>query len=317
MASALVDLQALESVDLEARVMIAQKVGRLLSKGDSKDHAVALELARLLVEDVSVSVRSALAKELQQCAFLPKRIVETIANDIQDISLPFLVASKAIDDVLLEDIVRCGAEGQQKAVASRAGLSEVVSYAICDESLESAVDILMGNSDAALSEKAYKRVVERFPTHTSLLEKMVRRADMPFSIVEQVIFKITESYGQYLCDRFELSSDYSTYILSLTRRQVFNQTLEVSPLFELQNYLSRLKARDGLTSDVLLAYLQHRHVRTFIAALSVLTDLPFEAMQEKIGTHNRAVLARILDSIGMSTSVIGVLLIAYDRLFRG
>lgn len=314
----LINTEDLKHIDLEARIQIARKVGKLLSNASrSSDHETALELTRLLIEDVSVSVRESLSRELVACSFLPGDIVSQVARDITQISTPFLMASEAIDDDFLEGLVRECGEAQQEAVARRDGVSEAVCFAICDTGGQMAVSTLLDNETATVSERSAVRVIDRFPVEVSLMEKLAGRSDLPVEVVERIIFKVSSRYGEYLSHKFNLADDYSQYLTSLATRDVFAQTLEVAPRWELMNYLNQLNKASGITSDLLLNYLQGKKLRTFIAAVSVVTDLPYEAVREKIGVMNKTALSRMLEIGGFQQSVLGVLLIAYERLFRG
>jgi len=311
-------VEELRHIDLVARVEIARKVGKILAKQNgSADKADALELAQILMEDVAVSVREALSRELQVCSFLPKDLVSKLAQDIDQVSMPFLMASQAMDDALLEDIVRSCSEGAQEAIAQRIGLPEAVSYAISDVGCKSAVESLVGNDTIELSERSCNRVVDRFPEERSLMEKLAQRADLPASVVERIIFKISKRYGEYLSEKFGLATDYASYLASMANRQVFSRTLEMAPLSEIENYLQQLNQVNSLTSDVLLSYLQNSNVKLFTMAIAVLLDRPYEAVEARLNKGDKKVMARLLEAAGFSKSVIGVLLIAYDRLIRG
>lgn len=88
----------------------------------------------------------------------------------------------------------------------------------------------------------------------------------------------------------------------------------MSPLPEIKNYLSQLHAQHGLGSDVLLTYLQNNNLRLFTMSLSVLLGKPYEQLETLVASRDKKVLARLLDSTGFSKSVVGVLLISYERL---
>ena len=311
-------INELRNIDLEARVEIARKVGKILTREeDGESNRDALQLAQLLVEDVAVSVREALAKELRSCSFLPGGLVNKLAQDIDQVSVPFLMASQAIDDAFLEDIVRSCSAGHQQAIAQRSSLSEAVSFAISDVGSFGAVATLVGNDDATMSERSHNRVIERFPEERSLMEKLAQRADLPAEIVERIIFKVSKRYGEYLSHKFGLATDYASYLVSMANRQVFSRTLEMAPLREIENYLRQLSAIDSLTSDILLNYLQNGNVRLFTMAMAVRLNRPYDAVEEKLARGDKKILARLLEAAGFSKSVIGVLLIAYERLIRG
>jgi len=314
---AVTDTDDLKHVALVAREEIARKVGRILSnENNGSEKEAALELAHALVEDVAVSVREALSQELRSCNFLPREMLLALANDIEQVSMPFLVASEATDDAFLEEIVlNCG-NGAQQAVAGRKGLSEAVGFAISDVGCLKSVETLVENETAEVSERSCNRVVDRFPQERSLMEKLAERADLPIEIVERLIFKVSKQYGARMSEAFDLSTDYASYLVSLANRQVFSRALELAPLAEVENYLSQLHEIQGLSSDVLLTYLQNGNYRLFTAALSVLLEKPFEAIEASLAQKDKKILARLLEAAGFSRSVVGVLLIAFERLLR-
>jgi len=309
------DADDLKHIGEKAREEIARKVGKILSKeANSSDKEAALELALVLVEDVAVSVREALSQELRACNFLPKDMLFTLAGDIEQISMPFLVASEAISDEFLEEIIQSCGDKAQEAVAGRSGLSEAVAFAISDTGCLKSVETLVDNDTAVVSERSCDRVVDRFPQERSLMEKLSQRADLPADIVERIIFKVSKRYGEYMTERFDLSTDYASYLVSLANRQVFSRTLEMAPHEEVANYLSQLHEVKGLSSDIMLTYLQNSNYRLFTAALAVLLEKPYEAIEARLAQGDKKILAKLLELAGFSRSVVGVLLIAFERL---
>lgn len=309
------NVEDIKNIELDARAEIARKVGRILSASNNPaDQKAAIELARVLAEDVAVTVREALSKELRTCMFLPQDLISIVAKDIEQVSMPFLVASEAVDDDFLEEIVRSCGDSHQEAIAMRKDLSEALSFAISDVGCYDAVDKLTANVGADMSMRSYKRVLERFPEEISLMEKLATRADLPVEIIESLVFKVSQAFGQILIEKFGISRDYTSYLVSLANRQVFSRTLEISPLPEIKNYLTQLNAKHGLGSDILLTYLQNNNLRLFTMSLSVLLDKPYEHVEDLVSSGDKKVMARLLDSTGFSKSVIGVLLISYERL---
>lgn len=309
------DVEDLSNLELEAREGIARKVGHILASSDDEtEQKAALDLAKILAEDVAVTVREALSSELKSCIFLPPDLLSIVAKDIEQVSNPFLVASEAMDDVLLEEIVRSCGDGHQEAVASRNGISEAVSFVIADVGCHSSVDQLSGNDTADMAERSFKRVIDRFPQDVGLMEKLASRSDLPVEVVEKLVFKISNQYGELLISKFGISRDYSSYLVSLVNRKVFSRTLEMSPQAEIENYLSQLHARQNLGSDVLLTYLQNNNLRLFTSSLAVIRNQPYDRIEQLVSRRDKKIVARLLDGIGFSKAVIGVLLISYERL---
>jgi len=305
--------QELREVDLVARVEIAQKVGRLLSRLEDghSDRDILLQLARFLVEDISVSVREALAKELRSCQFLPDDLIAYVAQDIDQVAMPFVIASKAISDAFLEKIARQCTEGVQEAIAARGNLAETIAYIISDVGTESAVEILMRNDSAEVSERVVNRAVDRFPESQSLMEAIAGRAGLPVAVIERIILMVSREYAEHLVGKFELSTDYTTYLTSLAQRSVFSKTLDKAAKPELLGYLRELDDVGQLTSDTLMTFLRQGHIRLFAAAIAVMLDRDIEDILPPIKSGHVELLTGWLARAGLERPIIKALREAY------
>lgn len=322
MAKNLIIINELKNVDRIARMEIARKVGRIIKReqevgaNDSDEAKAALDMAKLLTEDVSIAVREALSLELRQCQFLPSTLIDTIVSDIDQISMPFIVASSAMDDDLLEDMVANFGDAVQEAVAKRDQLSEKVSFAICDVAGRDAVENLIENDTADVSKRAAKRVIDRFSDDTPLLDRLAQRADFSIELVESLIFKLSRQYSEYLMQRYNLAEDYSSYLSTLANRSVFMQALNMSPVSEIQNYLEQLHSVKQLSADRILSYIQNGNIRLFTSALSVLADRKYEVVERALGRGGKNALNKLMQEANIPTSISGVLTVAFSRQFN-
>ncbi|UTW56741.1 DUF2336 domain-containing protein [Kordiimonas sp. SCSIO 12610] len=308
---------AVKNVDVAARIEIARKVGVILSgEHPASDREAALQLATVLVEDAAVSVREKLAKELALCTFLPENIINQITCDLDSVAVPFLVSSKALDDEFLNELVLESNKAIQTAIASRESISEMLAYSVCDVGALEAVDTLVGNDGAKLSIRSCEKVIDRFPDEVGLMEKLAQRADLPINVVERIVFKVSESFSEYLVDRFKLAPDYAEYLITLAKRQVFARSASVISSKEAMNYLRQLHKKNGLNSELLLSALQHKNLKFFIAGLAVLLNAEYEMTEKHLVTGESEALAKMLNTIGFAKSICGVLMIAYDRLIN-
>jgi uncharacterized protein (DUF2336 family) len=317
MSNEIVSGAAVKNVDVAARMEIARKVGVILSgEFPASDREAAVQLAAVLVEDVAVSVRERLAIELTKCTFLPEDIINQITCDLDSVAVPFLVSSKALDDEFLEELVRDSSAAIQTAIASRDSISEILAYSVCDVGTLEAVDTLVGNNGARFSIRSCEKVIDRFPEEVGLMEKLAQRADLPINVVERIVFKVSESFSEYLVERFKLAHDYAEYLTTLAKRQVFARSASMISSKEAMNYLSRLHKKGGLNSEVLLSALQHKNLKFFVAGLAVLLNSDFDKTEKMLDHGESEALAKMLNLIGFTKSICGVLMIAYDRLIN-
>ncbi|WND02120.1 DUF2336 domain-containing protein [Temperatibacter marinus] len=320
MVNSLIQVDELKHVDRIARIEIARKVGRIIQREQSKHDSVdtdekeaAVEMARLLIEDASIAVREALSLELRQCQYLPKDLIDSIVSDIDQIAMPFLVASDAIDDGFLEQMVHDFGEAVQEAIAKRDGLSEQVSFAICDVAGRDAVENLMDNETADVSKRSAKRVIDRFTEDIPLLDRLAQRADLSIDVVENLIFKLSRQYSEYLMQRFNLSEDYSSYLTTMANRTVFISTLNISPVREIHNYMEQLHSVGQLSADRLLGYLQSSHIRLFTSALAVMADRKYEVVDQALNVGGKQALNRLMNEAKIPANISGVLSVAFER----
>ena len=310
----LVSKAELQNIDREARVEIARKVGcLLLSDKRSSDRSAALDLARLLAEDVSIAVRVALSEQVRAAPYLPDELVEKLASDIEQVSCPFVMGFKAVDDKFLISMLDTCGDELQNSIAERKEVSEALTYAICDVACVRAVSTLMSNDGAILNENSAVRVTQRFPEDTPLLESMAKRADLPIEIVKSIIFKVSRKYSEYLASKFELTADYSEYIISLAERQVFHQTLELSPDSEVYNYFCQLNDEGAITSDLLFSYIQKGFVKVFTMAVAAKTGKAPEILRKALEVDSSKVLGKLLKKCGYSRAVVGAMVVAFER----
>src|SRR6185437_15143905 len=107
------------------RAKTVEKIATLYVEGALADGSrqAALELFRLAVYDCEPLVRRVLAESIKHARELPRDIVRTLAQDIPDVSAPFLAASPLLGDDELLSIAKGGATVQRAAIACRPSLS--------------------------------------------------------------------------------------------------------------------------------------------------------------------------------------------------
>lgn len=319
----MIELSELQNVDRISRIDIAHKVGHIIQREqsnnteDSAESQSALEVAKLLAQDASIAVREALSHELRECQYLPASLIEMIVNDIDQVAMPFLVVSEALDDELLEQLVNSCGEAVKEAIAQRNGLSEMVSFAISDLGGRDAVENLVENDTADVSLRTAQRVVDRFPEDSLLLNQLSKRADLPMEIVETLIFKLSRQYSEYLMHKFHLAEDYSSYLSTLANKSVFLQSLDIAPVAEVQNYLEQLHSVRQLTGDKILGYIQKGHLRLFTSSISILANRHYDTVEKSLAKGGRKVLNKLLHEANIPDNICGVLTLAFERHIRG
>jgi uncharacterized protein (DUF2336 family) len=113
------------------RAKIVEQTATLYVEGVlDEERATALDLFRLALYDGEPLVRRVFAETIKHARELPRDIVRTLAQDIPEVSAPFLAVSPLIGDDELLAIAQGGASVQRAAIARRHELSQRVLRAL-------------------------------------------------------------------------------------------------------------------------------------------------------------------------------------------
>jgi uncharacterized protein (DUF2336 family) len=155
----------LDGASAENRAATAMRVGEQIDiEGlTESERRIAEEIVRLFARDAEVKVRRALADQVKASPNLPHDVALRLARDVEEVALPVIQFAAVLDDADLIAIVRSGDAARQGAVAGRARVSEAVAGEIIEHGAEAAVARLAANDGAALSERAFERLIARFP----------------------------------------------------------------------------------------------------------------------------------------------------------
>ena len=111
--------------DAARRTSLAMQITRFLADPATPagEREQVLPVARRLAADEDAAVRGAFAAELSQLAVLDADLLFTIVSDDEDIALPFLASTPALDSLRMLAVLRAGGEARQAIIATRPDVS--------------------------------------------------------------------------------------------------------------------------------------------------------------------------------------------------
>lgn len=258
----------------EEKLEIARSVGRIISTDLSdEDRKVAEELANQLVRDSSMVVRKAFVSELKNSPFIPKDVAETIANDLKDVSAPFLLDTEELDQELMEYIALNCSEMAREILALRLNLPEPVSFAISEKGGEIAVTNLMGNDTAEVSTRVCLTLTDRFATNDMVLGGMAKRDDLPLAVIEVLVTKLSENLVEAMVDKYGLGEDFAAYIGGEAQFKTMQNAMKKASDGELRIYLKEQLAKGNLEGPVILQMLKTGDFRAYSRAISLRSSM--------------------------------------------
>ncbi len=187
------------------RAETADKISREFSTDALSDseRVLAEDIFRLMIRDAEIRVRKALAKNLAQTPLVPHDVAATLARDVDEVALPVLEFSEVLNDDDLVDIIGDNADSveKQRAIASRAYVSEIVSATLVDIGHEDVMVDLVSNQGAEISEVSLQKVVNDFGHNERIQKPMIERNHLPITIAERLVTLVSDRMRSQLISR--------------------------------------------------------------------------------------------------------------------
>ncbi len=207
----------LTNPDGDTRAEIAQKLAAQHSALSDNERKMAEDIFRVMVQDAEVRVRAALSRQLKENQFVPHDVAMSLARDVEDVSLPMLQFSEVLSDEDLIEIVKSQESHKAQAVAKRAHVSAALSDALVDTGDEAVVATLVANDGAEISEQTLHKVVDEFGSNDLIGKPLAERHDLPVTIAEQLMTRVSESIRDYLIKQRDFSPDHVDALLVQAR----------------------------------------------------------------------------------------------------
>ena len=207
----------LANPDGETRAEIAGKIAaqhQALSDGERK---MAEDIFRVMVKDAEVRVRAALSRQLKENQMVPHDVAMSLARDVEDVALPMLQFSEVLSDADLIEIVKSQEAHKAQAVARRAHVSAAVSDALVDTHNQDVVATLVANEGAQISEATFIKVVDEFAGNDVIGKSLSDRQDLPVTIVEDLMARVSENIRNYLISQRDFSPEHVDALLVQAR----------------------------------------------------------------------------------------------------
>lgn len=264
----------------ELRIDMVHRLTKVYDrKGLGEDETVIAEqIFRLLLKDTEVRVRGALAMELKNAAHMPRDIALKLARDVEEVSIPILRFSEVLNDEDLVDLVKSVKDpGILVAIAQRAKVSFPVSTALVNTKVEAALTSLLQNQNAQISEESLQEVIRTFPDNQGILEAMSQRAELPVTVVEKLITKVSAAFAQSLQNKYDLAPGQ---IAEKTQKVREDTTLGMArgvlSDVELDRLVTQLMAFGRLSPSMVLSSLCDGNIRFFEMCLSKMAQVPLK-----------------------------------------
>lgn len=167
--------------DAARRTSLALQIARFLGDPASSpgEREQVLPAARRLAADEDIDVRCAFAEALAELAVLDADLFFTVVSDEEEIALPFLSVTPALDALRMLAVLRAGGEARQAVIAARPDLAPEVIEVITRDLPLVVNALLLENPDARLGPQHFRTLYQRFGAEPDMLDLLLAHPGLP------------------------------------------------------------------------------------------------------------------------------------------
>ena len=261
----------------ENKAVVAEKVSNYYSgnKVTPKGLKLAEDIFRIMVRDVQIKVRQALAESLKSCHNLPEDIVASVIRDVDSVAVPFIkyYADLSNDDLI--KILNIPSINKQKAVAQRLNLPNDISQYIVEKCPEEVVGVLIANESSQIHERTYNSILEKYQQSEEIQKSLVYRTELPTSVIEKIVNTLSEELKKRLILSHNLPANLAADIIEEVQEKA---TLRVSEEYssdkQIEELVHQLYSSSRLTPNLVVRSICMGDLKFFEYSLVYLSNTP-------------------------------------------
>lgn len=275
--------------DAARRTSLALQIARFL--GDTAtppgEREQVIPIARRLAADEDMSVRRAFAEALSGHAALDADLLFAIVADDDDIALPFLAVTPALDALRALAVLRAGGEARQAVIAARPGLAPEVLEVITGELSLAVNALLLENAEARLGPSHYHTLYQRFGTEAEMLERLLARPGLPPMIRIVQARRAAANLNDLIRERAWLTPAQAADLVQEAEENAVFEVLVGATAFDLPAAVGFLMDNDLLTTSLIVHAACQGAMHVVAECLSALSGLPLRRTEEQMYGRGR------------------------------
>lgn len=293
----------IEDKTSDTRADITGRIAASYSKVllNDEERKIAEQIFRLLVRDTEIKVRSSLAQNLKESALIPKDIVMSMVNDVNEVALPILEYSQVLSDTDLLDIMYATKENSRfLAISKRETLSEVVSDTLAHRGNEEVLGSLLNNKGASISENIFTKIIETHKENAFLMEAITNRPRLPMSSVEKLVNVVSANIGESLKKKYQLPDESIQKEIEKNREsETLNLVRNAHSHDDVGALINHLRDADRLSPSMILSALCQGNFDFFESSLALLSNIHVENARKLIADRGELGFRAIYNKSGL------------------
>ena len=244
----------IDNGNAEQRSQLATQLAEFIAKEnvpESEREQVIPIMLKLAVDPV-VQVRKTLAGGLIKLAKLHADVLFSIISDDEEVALPFLAATPALNHWHMLAVLRVGDEARQSCVAFRPDITrEAVDYIVKSLPLKIAL-LLFENAAVALSNDDYHALYARFGHAGAMVECLLACPDLPLDIRIMQAKRASNRMHQLMAERGWLPANDAAELVADAEETAVLRILTHAGDEELASVIAFLVNKAMLTPSIIV-----------------------------------------------------------------
>ncbi|MBT7957622.1 MAG: DUF2336 domain-containing protein [Rhodospirillaceae bacterium] len=239
----------------------------------TEEKQLAEDIFLIMVQDAEIRVREALSENLKENPNVPHEVALSLAQDVDQVSLPVLQFSEVLNDQDLTEIINSQGSEKQFAIAGRASVSEDVSAALVQTQDENVVAHLVENEGAEISDSSLETVVDTLGDSEIVQGAMINRPQLPVTVIERLVTVVSDNFKEQLANRSDLPAGMAEGLLTQSREKAVVGLSVGSDEASVLKLVGQLLANDRLTPSIVLRAACMGNILFLVCALAELADV--------------------------------------------
>ncbi len=274
----------------------------LYSDLSDDDLAAAEGAMTMLLDDPSPLVRAAMAEVLAPSEYAPASVIYALSADQPEIAAVVLERSPLLMDADLVDAVATHGVGVQIAIARRAYVPRSVAAAIAEVGVAETCLELLENPGTDIALFSIDRIVERFGHLAPIRESLLARSDLPVSVRQALVAKLSNSLAEFVVSREWLNEDRARRITKEACEKATVALAASTSGHEVRPLIRHLRESGQLTAGLILRALLSGNMRMFEEALADLSGMKLSRVSGLIHDRSGAGLRAVYQKAGLPSS---------------
>ncbi len=306
--------EVVENGTAEQRQALATQLAGFLVNAEttSGERNQVVPIVLKLAVDPAANVRRRLALGLAAVADLNADILFSIVSDEDEIALPFLAATPALNHWHMLAVLRVGDDARHIAIAQRRDLSaEALTYIVKSSALE-ACFALFDNGSVRLGDREYRALYARFGQAHEMIEHLLSRSDLPLDIRITQAKRASHRMHQLMAERGWMPANDAAELVADAEETAVLRILVEAGEAELVRVIGFLVSKAMLTPSIILraACLGEMHVVE--RALAHLAGVPLPKARDQMAGRGLSGFKGLHGKSGLPQSCYGILQAACD-----